>query len=292
MWMLFLSQSYWQSLHTEIFMLCSISIAAKRASFFLHVNAYQNIIGEECNRLWSTALSRCRWGGVPAPLFFFTAPAEGNIHKHFQKVGVVEQNHILMGAGDVSSSLCWAKMIAHPPQNSRTLTVCSHFIYNPILCWTEVASQHVMKQPGSYLISSHRLPNAQTYVGRYLCQSIKALPLPRLPSLCLCLRVDSILEDVQVVGGCYGNDILRWVPSHVQDFLRKVQTIHANVSAAALTTGVNSPGPQHSPRLAAFSPSLQGHTTASLPVKHAEEAVVCPCHDDAEERTDADNEMS
>lgn len=120
----------------------------------------------------------------------------------------------------------------------------------------------------------------------------KPLPLPRPPSLCLRLRVDSILEDVQVVGGCYGDDILRWVPSHVQDFLRKVQTIHADVSAAALTAGVNSPGPQHSPRLAAFSPSLQGHTTASLPVKHAEEAVVCPCHDDAEERTDADNEMS
>lgn len=54
------SQSYWQSLHTQIFMLCSDPIAAKRASFFLHVNAYQNIIGEECNRLWSTALSHCR----------------------------------------------------------------------------------------------------------------------------------------------------------------------------------------------------------------------------------------
>lgn len=149
-----------------------------------------------------------------------------------------------------------------------------------------------MKQLGPYLISSHRLPNAQTHVGRYLCRSIKALPLPRPQSLCLRLRVDSILEDVQVVGGCYGDDILRWVPSHVQDFLRKVQTIHADVSAAALTAGVNSPGPQHGPRLAAFSPSLQGHTAARLPVKHAEEAVVCPCHDDAEERTDADNEMS
>lgn len=35
------------------------------------------------------------------------------------------------------------------------------------------------------------------------------------PSLPLRLGVDAILEDVQVVCGCYGNDILRRMPSHV-----------------------------------------------------------------------------
>lgn len=76
------------------------------------------------------------------------------------------------------------------------------------------------------------------------------------------------------------------MPGHVQDLFGKVQTIHANVSAAPLSASVNSPGPQHSPRLAAFPPCLQGHASASLPVEHPEEAVVRPGHDDAEERRD------
>ena len=102
------------------------------------------------------------------------------------------------------------------------------------------------------------------------------------------IGVDAILEDVQVVGGCYGDDVLRWVPSHVQDFLGEVQAVDAHVSTATLTTGVHSPGPQHSPRLAAFPPRLQGYASACLPVKHPEEAVVCPCHDDAERGEEMD----
>ena len=102
------------------------------------------------------------------------------------------------------------------------------------------------------------------------------------------IRVDTILEDVQVVGGCYGDDVLRWVPSHVQDFLGEVQAINAHVSTATLTTSVHSPGPQHSPRLAAFPPCLQGYASPRLPVKHPEEAVVCPCHDDAERGEEMD----
>lgn len=130
--------------------------------------------------------------------------------------------------------------------------------------------------------------NKPKYVWAAVRQSIKSpcLPLSTFLSLSLSLRlrVDTILEDVQVVGGCYGNDILRWVPSHVQDFLGKVQAINAHISATTLTTSIHTPGPQHSPGLTAFSPGLQGYASPRLPVKHPEEAVVRSCHDHAGER--------
>lgn len=117
--------------------------------------------------------------------------------------------------------------------------------------------------------------------------SVSKRSVGRLPSLRLHVGVDSILEYIQVVGGRDGDDVLEWVPGHVQDLFGEVQTIHADVSAAPLAAGVNPPGPQHSPRLAALPPGLQGHSSARLPVEHPEEAVVRPSHDDAEGRRDA-----
>lgn len=233
-------------------------------------------------------------------LHLFYSPYRGEVTQtSSKKVGVVDQKHVPMGAGDVSLSECW--MIIHLPRRSNKLTVSCRFILNPIFCQHKcVASQHVMKQLGFYLIFSHRLPTpgafskTSKYMWVIICQSVKApwLPLSVSPSLCVRLRADTILEDVQVVGGCYGDDVLRWVPSHVQDFLTKVQAINAHISTATLTASIHSPGPQHGPRLATFSPSLQGHAPPCLPVKHPEEAVVSPCHDDAEERIDENNEMS
>lgn len=101
------------------------------------------------------------------------------------------------------------------------------------------------------------------------------------PSLPLRLGTDAILEDVQVVCGCYGNDILGGMPSHVQDFLAEVQAVNAHVSAATLTASVHPPGAQHGPGLATLSPGLQRYASPRLPVKHPEEAIVRPGHDDA-----------
>lgn len=103
-------------------------------------------------------------------------------------------------------------------------------------------------------------------------------------SLPLRLGVDAILEDVQVVGGCYGDDILRWMPSHVQDFLGEVQAVDAHISTATLATSVHPPGPQYGPWLATLSPSLQRYASTRLPVKHPEEAVVGAGHDDTGDR--------
>lgn len=34
--------------------------------------------------------------------------------------------------------------------------------------------------------------------------------------------VDLVLEDVEVVGGCYSDDVFMWVPRRVEDFLAEV----------------------------------------------------------------------
>lgn len=34
--------------------------------------------------------------------------------------------------------------------------------------------------------------------------------------------VDLVLEDVEVVRGCYGDDVFMWVPRRVEDFLAEV----------------------------------------------------------------------
>lgn len=100
-------------------------------------------------------------------------------------------------------------------------------------------------------------------------------------SLCLSVWVYAILKDVQVVGGGYGDYILRRVPRHVQDFLGEVQAVHAHVASTTFTTGIHAPSPQHSPRLAALPPGLQRHTSPRLPIEHPEEAVVGTRHDHA-----------
>lgn len=114
--------------------------------------------------------------------------------------------------------------------------------------------------------------------------------------LCLGLRVDPILEDVQVVGGCNGDNILRRMPRHVQDFFCEVQTVNSYVSAPPLAACIHPTCPQHSSGLAAFPPCFQGHAAACLPVEHPEETVVRSCHDDTgegtqdEEKNTTDNE--
>lgn len=114
----------------------------------------------------------------------------------------------------------------------------------------------------------------QVAVSATVQQKHRVLVFPSLR-----LSVDPILEDVQVVGGCYGDDVLRRVPSHVQDLFSEVQAVNPDVATAPLAPCVHPPGPQHCPRLAALPPGLQGHASTSLPVKHPEEAIVRPRHD-------------
>lgn len=200
------------------------------------------------------------------------------------------QNHSPVSAAGVTSSLCvrGEKTVA----NHNKSTVCSRFTYGPNLRQTGGAAQHV---DGAVWLLLDLLTQCSREVQRLWTTSsvsVSKRTIGRLPSLRLRVGADPILEDVQVVGGCDGDDVLRRVPGHVQDLLGEVQTVHADVSAAPLAAGVNPAGPQHGPGLAALPPGLQGHPSARLPVKHPEEAVVRPGHDDAEGRRNVTHMMS
>lgn len=94
------------------------------------------------------------------------------------------------------------------------------------------------------------------------------------------LRVEFVLEDVQVVGGGDGDDVLSRVPGCVEDLLGEVQAVHADVVLPAL-----SPGGTHPPWLqdrsgfAALPRRLQGHVPFGVAVEHAEKVVVGSSHD-------------
>lgn len=98
------------------------------------------------------------------------------------------------------------------------------------------------------------------------------------------VRIDLILEDVQVVGGRNGDDILGWVPGRVQDLLGEVQAVHTDVITPPLAAHTHAPGLEHGPGFAALSGGLQGHIPLGVAVEHAEEVVVGPGHDDTGER--------
>lgn len=93
------------------------------------------------------------------------------------------------------------------------------------------------------------------------------------------LLVEFVLEDVQVVGGSDGDDVLRGVPGRVQDLLGEVQAVHADVILASFPALADAPRLEHGPGLTALPGRLQGHVTVGVPVKHPEEIVVGPSHD-------------
>lgn len=68
------------------------------------------------------------------------------------------------------------------------------------------------------------------------------------------LRVEFVLEDVQVVGGGDGDDVLGRVPGRVEDLLGEVQAVHADVVLPALSSGgADPPRLQDGPGFAALS---------------------------------------
>ena len=48
--------------------------------------------------------------------------------------------------------------------------------------------------------------------------------------------VDFVLEDVEVVCGCYGDDVLMRVPRGVKDLLAEVKAVHADLILPTLPT--------------------------------------------------------
>lgn len=55
------------------------------------------------------------------------------------------------------------------------------------------------------------------------------------------LRVELVLEDVQIVGGGDGDDVLSRMPRCVEDLLGEVQAVHADVVFPALSSSGTHP---------------------------------------------------
>lgn len=68
------------------------------------------------------------------------------------------------------------------------------------------------------------------------------------------LRVEFVLEDVQVVGGGDGDDVLIRMPGCVEDLLGEVQAVHTDVVLPALSSsGTDPPWLKDSSGFAALS---------------------------------------
>ena len=98
-----------------------------------------------------------------------------------------------------------------------------------------------------------------------------------------------VLEDVEVVDGRHGDDVVVGVPGRVQDLLVEVQTVHADLvllalaaAATAAAAGADPARLQQLQRQVVLAGRLQGGVTPLGAVEHAEEVVVRARHDNAE----------
>lgn len=67
------------------------------------------------------------------------------------------------------------------------------------------------------------------------------------------LGVEFVLEDVEIVSGSDGNDVLVRVPSRMEDLLGEVQAVHTDIILPAFSSrGANPPRLQHGPGFAAL----------------------------------------
>ena len=118
-----------------------------------------------------------------------------------------------------------------------------------------------------------------------MCSDVRSfISATDIPSL-MQLRVEFVLEDVQVVGGGDGDDVLVGVPGRVEDLLGEVQAVHADVVLPPLPPGGAHPAwLQDGSGFAALSRRLQGHVAFGVAVEHAEEVVVGSGHDHTGQR--------
>lgn len=93
-----------------------------------------------------------------------------------------------------------------------------------------------------------------------------------------------VLKYIQVVCGSYSNDVLLGVPGRVQDLLVEVQAVDADLVLLPLAAGAHLARLQHRARFVVLPGRLQGDVSLCVSVKHPEEVVVRPCHDNAAQR--------
>lgn len=99
----------------------------------------------------------------------------------------------------------------------------------------------------------------------------------------------SVLKDEQVVAGCDGDDVVGWMPCCVQDLLPEVQAVHTDIIVPPLLPHTHTARPEHGAPLTHLPTRLQRHVTPTRSVKHPEEIIIRPCHDDTER--DKEEEM-
>jgi len=91
--------------------------------------------------------------------------------------------------------------------------------------------------------------------------------------------LEFVLEDVEVIGGGHGDDVLRWMPGRVQNLFVEVQTLDANLVLLALSAGAHLSRLEHNLGLGDLSRRLKRHVPFGVAVEHAEKIVVRPSHD-------------
>lgn len=101
----------------------------------------------------------------------------------------------------------------------------------------------------------------------------------------------SVLKDEQVVAGCNGDDVVRWMPCRVQDLLPEVQAVHTDIVLPPLLPHTHAARPEHRTPLTHLPARLQSHVTPTRSVKHPKEIIICPCHDDTERERDKEGGM-
>lgn len=93
-----------------------------------------------------------------------------------------------------------------------------------------------------------------------------------------------LLVNVEVVGGCHGDDVVQRVPGGVEDLPIKVQTVHADLILLPFPTCAHSARFEDRVRLAVLPGRFQGQVLTASPVDGPEEVVVGARHHDAADR--------
>lgn len=104
-------------------------------------------------------------------------------------------------------------------------------------------------------------------------------------------RAVSVLKDEQVVVGCDGDDVVCGMPRCVQDLLPEVQAVHTDIIVPPLLPHTHAARPENSAPLTNLPARLQSHITLTGSVKHPEEIIIRPCHDDTGTETRTEKGM-